>query len=135
MTQISLSLLTTRMKKMTNNKIPERINVHIINNGETFPDNVRITEAAPGILLPDDIDEYEYVRADLVPALTGSSSEEWAEGEFRWVKIESEDNPWELAKAYYDPFISPDMQVSVDDSLFDMSKVVVFGPVIRKPSY
>lgn len=49
------------------------------------------------------------------------------------MKIDSEDNPWELAQAYYDPLMSPDMKVSVDSSLFDISEVAEFGPVIRPP--
>ena len=69
---------------MADKTMPERITVHKICSSGAFPDNVRITETALGILLPSDIAEAEYVRADLA---AGDASEPLELYQCRWIKI------------------------------------------------
>ena len=69
---------------MADKTMPERITVHQINNSKTFPDNARIAETGAGLLLPNNIEECEYVRADIAQ---GDSDEQLAAGQYRWLNI------------------------------------------------
>lgn len=53
---------------MTDKKMPDQITVWQYAE-RVFPDDLQITEAGPGMLIPQDMKESEYIRADLVSGL------------------------------------------------------------------
>lgn len=117
---------------MADKTMPERITVHRINNGETFPGNVCVTELKPGALLPDNIDECEYVRADIA---AGDASEPLEAGQYRWLNIYGKWSACLITEVTRGEgnfiFLIPGYESGFPRSDRMVSKV---GPVIRPPA-
>ena len=114
---------------MTDKAMPERINVHMITDSGTFPDNMRVTECSTGAMLPSNLIEAEYIRADLVQ---GDANEPLADGQFRWAKRYKIKCIWVMTRVVIDVDGTPFL-ISHDGLSRKASGYAIIGPVIRPP--
>ena len=68
---------------MADKKMPKALTIHATNNGDKFPNNLRIVETGVGGLLEEGVTEAEYIRSDL--AETYAFNDDLEHGQQRWV--------------------------------------------------
>lgn len=119
---------------MTDKTMPKALTIHAINNGDKFPDNLRVVETEAGVLLEEGVTEAEYIRSDLAEMY--AFNDDFKDGQRRWVFWSLS---WHLAKVAISK--SGVVWFTVGDNTcgatFDKGDpdVKAIGPVVRAPKY
>ena len=110
---------------MTTEQMPERITIHLHTNRGLFDDMLAVSDLEPGVLLPPDVIESEYVRADLA---AGDAVEPLAEGQWRWALHLC--GRWDVGRVDN----RDGLCLLIDGADWYPEELVEIGPVIHPPA-